>query len=341
MNENKIEMRWDDFETNAPNTFRKLWNDQDFADVTLATEDNQQIRAHKVILSSCSEFFRNIFLKNPHQNPLLYLKGIRYKELAMVIQFIYLGQCDMRQYELQDFLTTGNNLDVGGLIEDVKLKDIEEPVVENGTHNAQEPQEPDPNDTDIDDTTWEMSPQSNEREVILPSNQQEGGRFVCNECNAKFGTNSDLLIHRRSKHEGLRYECNQCDSTFTRNTNLTTHKQSKHEGVRYKCHYCDYRATYKQHLTTHKQSKHEGVKYECILCDYKATQLSNLTTHKQTKHEGLRYKCDHCDYKATQQGNLTTHKQSKHEGLIYECDHCHISFSLQDDLTRHKQSQHE
>ena len=75
MNENTMEMRWDQFETNAPNTFRKLWNDQDFADVTLATADHQQIRAHKLILSSCSEFFRNIFVKNPHQNPLTLPKG--------------------------------------------------------------------------------------------------------------------------------------------------------------------------------------------------------------------------------------------------------------------------
>ena len=200
MSDNTMELRWDHFETNAPNTFKKLWNDQDFADVTLATADNQQIRAHKVILSSCSEFFRNIFLNNPHQNPLLYLKGIRYKELAMIIKFIYLGQCDVGQYELEDFLTTGNDLEVGGLIEDINLKDITEPVVENGTYNTQEPQESHSNYTDIDNTIG-----VNLREVILPSNQQEGGRFVCNECNAGFGTHMGLLYHRRSKHEGVIY----------------------------------------------------------------------------------------------------------------------------------------
>ena len=189
MNDNRIEMQWDHFETNAPNTFRKLWNDQNFADVTLATADNQQIRAHKVILSSCSEFFRNIFLKNPHPNPLLYLKGVRYKELAMVMEFIYLGQCEVGKYELQDFLTTGNDLEVGGLIEYFNFKDIEEPVVENGTETTQDSHKSDSNYTDIDDTTREMSPQNNEREVTLPSNQKEGGRIVCNECNAEFGMN--------------------------------------------------------------------------------------------------------------------------------------------------------
>ena len=132
---------------------------------------------------------------------------------------------------------------MGGLKEDVDLKDIEEPVVENGTHNTQKPQESDSNDTDIDDTNREMSPQDNEREVILPSNQQEGGRFVCKECNAVFSTNSGLSKHIRSKHKGVRYECDQCESTFAENCHLTTHKQSKHEGVGYECNQCDYKAT--------------------------------------------------------------------------------------------------
>ena len=56
MVDDKFLLSWNDFAANAPNTFRNLWTDQDFTDVTLATEDNQQIRKHKVILSSCSQF---------------------------------------------------------------------------------------------------------------------------------------------------------------------------------------------------------------------------------------------------------------------------------------------
>ena len=71
---------------------------------------------------------------------------------------------------------TDNTIDlkVGGLMED-----IEEPLVENGTHKTQEPQESGSNYTDLDDASWEMSPQEIEREVIQPSNQQDGGRLVC------------------------------------------------------------------------------------------------------------------------------------------------------------------
>ena len=51
-------------------------------------------------------------------------------------------------YELEDFLATGRDMKVGGLMEDVNLKVIEEPVVDNVTRYTQEPQEPDSNYTD-------------------------------------------------------------------------------------------------------------------------------------------------------------------------------------------------
>ena len=95
------------------------------------------------------------------------------------------------------------------------------------------------NYTDLDDASWEMSPQENDGGVILPSYKRESGRFACSECNTQFGTNKSLVRHKQSKHEGVRYNCDQCDSTFTQMHKVTIHKQSKHEGMRYKCDQCD------------------------------------------------------------------------------------------------------
>ena len=340
MTDNTIELHWENFETNAPDTFRNLWNDQDFADVTLATADDHNIRAHKVILSSCSQFFRNIFLMNPHQNPLLYLKDIRYKELALIMKLIYLGQCEVGPNELSDFLDTGSDLKVRGLMEDVNLKDIEEPVEDNGTQYTQEPQEPDSNYTDLDDKTREMSKKKNESEITIPSNQQKGGSFVCNECNAGFGSKTGILSHTRSKHEGVKYKCDQCDHSSNDNSSLTKHKQSIHEGVRYECDECDHKVTSRGSLTKHKQSIHEGVRYECDECDHKVTFRSSLATHKQIVHEGVRYECDECDYKATMCKLLTNHKQSVHEGVRYACDTCNYKATRHEHLVRHKQTKH-
>merc|ERR1711892_672421 len=104
----------DDFGTNISDAFRGLREEKDFFDVTLACEDNQ-IEAHKVIVSACSPFFRNILRRNPHQHPLIYLKGVKYQELLSVLNFMYLGEVNIAQDELNSFLAVAEDLRVKGL----------------------------------------------------------------------------------------------------------------------------------------------------------------------------------------------------------------------------------
>jgi len=110
----KFCLRWNDFETNISVAFRELREEKDFFDVTLACDDSQ-VQAHKVILSACSPFFRNVLRRNPHQHPLLYLKGVKYKELLSVLNFMYMGEVNVAQEELNSFLSVAEDLRVKGL----------------------------------------------------------------------------------------------------------------------------------------------------------------------------------------------------------------------------------
>jgi len=110
----KFCLRWNDFESNISVAFRELREEKDFFDVTLACDDSQ-VQAHKVILSACSPFFRNILRRNPHQHPLLYLKGVKYKELLSVLNFMYQGEVNVAQEELNSFLAVAEDLRVKGL----------------------------------------------------------------------------------------------------------------------------------------------------------------------------------------------------------------------------------
>jgi len=107
-------LRWNDFETNISNSFRELKDDKDFFDVTLACDDNQ-LQAHKVILSACSPFFRSILKKNPHQHPLLYLKGVKYDNILSVLNFMYHGEVNIAHEDLNSFLAVAEDLQVKGL----------------------------------------------------------------------------------------------------------------------------------------------------------------------------------------------------------------------------------
>jgi len=110
----KFCLRWNDFEKNISTSFSELRDDKDFFDVTLACDDNQ-IQAHKVILSACSSFFRSVLKKNPHQHPLLYLKGVRYEDIISVLNFMYHGEVNVAQEDLNSFLSVAEDLQVKGL----------------------------------------------------------------------------------------------------------------------------------------------------------------------------------------------------------------------------------
>ena len=98
-------------ESNISVTCREQREDKDFFDITLACDDDQ-IQAHKVILSACSPFFRSVLQKNPHQHPFLYLKGVKYADLLAVLNFMYHGEVNVAQDELNSFLAIAQNLRV-------------------------------------------------------------------------------------------------------------------------------------------------------------------------------------------------------------------------------------
>ena len=114
MSAEKFCLRWNDFEANISTAFRELREDKDFFDVTLACDDDQ-LQAHKVILSACSPFFRTVLKRNKHEHPLLYLKGVKYIDLVAVLNFMYHGEVNVAQEELNSFLAVAEDLKVKGL----------------------------------------------------------------------------------------------------------------------------------------------------------------------------------------------------------------------------------
>merc|ERR1712106_210691 len=140
----KFCLRWNDFESNISGAFRELREDKDFFDVTLACDDDQ-LQAHKLILSACSPFFRSILRRNRHEHPLLYLKGVKYADLVSVLNFMYHGEVNVAQEELSSFLAVAEDLKVKGLTQnssDTKKNTL-----------AADPPKPRPRDRPVNDNS--------------------------------------------------------------------------------------------------------------------------------------------------------------------------------------------
>ena len=112
-------LSWDDFNQKCPRVFKELWFDTDLSDVTLATEDDGQLTAHKVILAASSPFFKRLLSKNPNPHHLLYLMGVKLAQLQQLLSYIYLGKCDLTQEQLPAFMAIGKQLEIEGLSRDL------------------------------------------------------------------------------------------------------------------------------------------------------------------------------------------------------------------------------
>lgn len=111
----KFCLRWNDFQENISSTFSGLWNVEEFTDVTLVCEDDQSIETHKIVLSASSPVFMNMLRKTKHSNPVIYMRGMKSKDLTSVLDFMYHGQVNIFQEDLQDFLALAQDLRLKGL----------------------------------------------------------------------------------------------------------------------------------------------------------------------------------------------------------------------------------
>ncbi|XP_069939684.1 protein abrupt isoform X4 [Cherax quadricarinatus] len=117
-------LRWNNFHTNITSAFESLRDDEDFVDITLACE-GRQIKAHKMVLSACSPYFRSLLKGNPCQHPIVFLKDVTFANLTSILDFMYHGEVNVSHNELATFLKTAEALKVRGLAEDEKKKDAE------------------------------------------------------------------------------------------------------------------------------------------------------------------------------------------------------------------------
>ncbi|XP_047483661.1 protein bric-a-brac 2-like isoform X3 [Penaeus chinensis] len=115
-------LRWNNHRPNLVTVFSELLTSEALVDVTLAT-DGHYIHAHKLVLSACSVYFKDLFRANPCKHPIVILKDIRIDDLKTVIDFIYRGEVNVAQDRLQDVLKTAESLRIKGLAENPRSYD--------------------------------------------------------------------------------------------------------------------------------------------------------------------------------------------------------------------------
>lgn len=110
----QFSLRWNNYTNYITGAFDSLRYEEDLVDVTLCCE-GRKIRAHKILLSACSAYFKEIFKENPCQHPVIIFKNVKYSDLMSIVEFMYQGEVSVVQESLPSFLHTAELLSIRGL----------------------------------------------------------------------------------------------------------------------------------------------------------------------------------------------------------------------------------
>ena len=253
----KLCLKWNDFQENLNSTFGGLRKDNDFSDVTLVCEDGHQVGAHKVVLSLSSPFFQNLLKRNQHSHPLIYMRGLNSEDLIAIVDFLYYGEANVNQENLDSFLAIAEELKLKGLTGQNIGEDENQYKSTNPNPNRMTTKEV------FKEEHWNPSTKqkhpsikkdqapdmgkNNERSLSIPNyfsgdlqdldekvksmmemsqNKIQDGRSakICKVC-GKEGAGIAIRDHIEANHlEGISLPCNMCGKSFRSRLNLRRHK---------------------------------------------------------------------------------------------------------------------
>ena len=252
MSEAQLCLTWNDFETNIKDSFGSLRHDKEFSDVTLVSEEGHQVEAHKVLLSISSPFFANLLKKNRQQHQLLiFMRGVKSETLAAVLDFLYLGETNVFQENVESFLNLASELQIKGLTGDLAFPILEDTLVEKETQSAPMRK------SKKESGTTEESNFNSDEEILLKTENLQAGQakvqfsgelqdleekvkslmeltenlvpngkqraHVCKMC-GKEGLGSNIKNHIETYHlEDICVPCGICESTFKTRAALKLH----------------------------------------------------------------------------------------------------------------------
>ena len=247
----KFNLKWNDFQVNISNSFSTLRKENDFYDVNLVSDDNQVVSAHKIVLSASSEFFKSILRKVDHTKPMIYLNGVESKELNHILDYIYEGEVQLYQGDLDNFLGVAQKLKINGLIGGGGIEENKEIFEESKEINKYEVTEGIVAESSFSNESKSQTRKINssakkcDRTVSVVTNVEtnvyeeakravddilirDGDNWVCKVCNKSSKMSSDMRRHAEVHIEGLSFPCQLCGDTFRSRTKLAFHKQTKH-----------------------------------------------------------------------------------------------------------------
>ena len=253
MSSEKFSLKWDDFQTNLISTCQELRESLEFTDVTLISEDKQKIEAHKMILSSASKFFKYSLNGNKHSNPMIYIRGVKTRELKAIVDFIYYGEVNVYQEDLEDFLSLAEELGINGVATDltqteqiylqpndmvIMRKEKINPICKNVNKIGNYVGDNYSRTISILETSHASEGQATFKKVnvdldtmISSMMERIDGKWICTKC-GKIGRDKYATkMHIETHIEGMSYPCEHCGKILRTRNSMQAHISDHHNNL--------------------------------------------------------------------------------------------------------------
>ena len=222
--------------------------------MTLVCEDGQQVEAHKVVLASSSPFFMNLLKNTKHARPLIYMRGLKTNDLTTILNFLYVGEANIFQEDLDSFLALAEELQLKGFTGDSTkrtedLKDFKRDFQTRGEIPRREQKSLQPRsnintalkqnlDTTlaIDGTAVIEDNQNLDRQILSMITKSyvnaDKGKFplyTCSVCEKQAPHKLNMMRQVEANHiTGVSHECDICGKTSRSKHGLLQHKKLYH-----------------------------------------------------------------------------------------------------------------
>ncbi|XP_045112607.1 protein tramtrack, beta isoform-like isoform X1 [Portunus trituberculatus] len=114
MADGMLSLSWNNHSTTFSHTLAALRAKERYTDVTLACE-GKFYQVHKLVLSTCSEYFENMFDHTPCKHPVIVLSEIHREELEALLSYMYAGYVNVAENSLARLIKVAELLEVKGL----------------------------------------------------------------------------------------------------------------------------------------------------------------------------------------------------------------------------------
>ncbi|KAK4300501.1 hypothetical protein Pmani_027284 [Petrolisthes manimaculis] len=114
MEDGLLSLKWNNHRSTFFHILSEVRGKHTYTDATLACE-GKFFPVHKLVMSTCSDYFAEIFEKTPCKNPVVVLKDIKKSDLEALLDYMYIGEVDVRQSELAGLIKAAECLRIKGL----------------------------------------------------------------------------------------------------------------------------------------------------------------------------------------------------------------------------------